>query len=60
MNDKTGTKWRGFIAESKAYMDYPRSGVIKFWIRLPFVAAKFYRYRFDDWLCARKMQRLDS
>lgn len=35
--------WKGFITESKYFMNYPKCGRLKFWASLPRVAFRFYR-----------------
>ena len=34
--------WKGFIRESKVYMNYPKCGRIYFWLRLP---AAYWEFR---------------
>jgi len=34
--------WKGFITESKSYMDYPKCGRISFWLQFPRAMARFY------------------
>ena len=29
------TKWRGFLTESKSFMNYPKCGRLHFWVRFP-------------------------
>lgn len=44
------SQWRGFITESKSFMDY---GIYihkwKFWLRFPMAAFRFYRMYLIDW-----------
>ena len=38
--------WRGFLTESKSYMNYPKCGRISFWIKFPKAFIKFKIFEF--------------
>ena len=33
--------WKGFIRESKSYMNYPQCGKLKFWMYFPIALYKY-------------------
>ncbi len=49
------SQWRGFLTESKSFMDY---GVytpkLKFWRQFPMAAFRFYRCKVIDWNLRRR------
>lgn len=40
--------WRGFVAESKSYMNYPKCGRVKFWLAFPVALARYTWYVIVD------------
>jgi hypothetical protein len=42
--------WRGFVTESKSYMNYPNCGRWNFWKRFPRAFVIFYWMTFDYWV----------
>lgn len=42
--------WKGFVAESKSYMNYKPGNRLKFWKRFPGVYFKFLKFTILDLL----------
>ncbi len=43
--------WRGFITESKSYMNYPKCGRVYFWSRLPIALYSYLKLIYlDPWI----------
>lgn len=38
------SKWQGFLKESKRYMNYPKCGRVRFWIRYPVALLRYTWY----------------
>lgn len=52
--------WKGFIAESKSYMDYPKCGRWYFWFRFPRAWFIFYYYLYKNKLKIASGMRISS